>query len=153
MATNKPGALTVHFKDGDVYCNFDWPAVTMLEDRLGMDVLAFLSQQKGTQKFLQEAIFCGAVKSDKTFTPNKAGKKLAKHDGDLSDLQKEVLYAIARGKPENESRRLVAILDDAFDEAEEELADSMPGPDRPTPAASGKTGAGTSGSQKRPQSA
>lgn len=138
----KPGSGYVQFGGEEVYVHFGWDQVTMLEhDRLEMEVIQYLGAGKSAQKFLQEAIFCGAVKNDKTMTPKRAGKLLSGFVGELTDLQKEVLYLIARGKPEKEAMRLIRILDESFDEAEAEIPDVEPPKTRPTSAGTGSTGA------------
>lgn len=91
--------------------------VMMLEDRLDCDVLAYLGKSGGTTKFVVEAIFCGLSRSEKKLTPMRVAAWLDDaEDLDRNELAKEILYAIARGKPGEEGREMVKVLDEAFGE-------------------------------------
>lgn len=88
----------------------------VLEERLGADPLAFIARGGGQTKFLIEAIFAG-LSREKTLklTPAKVATWLDDADDlDRADVQKEILYAIARGKPGDEGEEMVKALDDAF---------------------------------------
>jgi len=90
----------------------------LLEDRLGMDPLAFIARGGGQTKFLVEAIFCGLSreKSLKLTPPRVAAWLDEADDLDRTESQKEILYAIARGKPGEEGKTMVKALDEAFGE-------------------------------------
>jgi hypothetical protein len=89
--------------------------VMLLEERLGMDVLAFLARQGGSTRFVVEAVFAGLSSgADKKLTPKRVTAWLDEFDGDVDDLQKAILYAIARGKPAQQAKKMVEALDEAF---------------------------------------
>lgn len=88
--------------------------VLMLEEDLGMDPLAFLGKQGGVTKFLSSAICAGLSRSEKKASLPRVLAWLDDFDGDLGELQKSILYAIARGKPAQQAKAMVAALDEAF---------------------------------------
>ena len=123
MANKDRGELALHIGGQTRTLRFRTPELMLLEDRLGMDAVAWLGAQRGQTKFLVEAIFCGLSKSEKKLTPMRVANWL---DDDASpveidgkkatreDLSKEILYAIARGKPKEEAEEMVRVLDEAF---------------------------------------
>lgn len=101
--------------------------VMLLEDRLECDVLAYLGRGGGNTKFLVESIFAGLSKTEKKLTPNRVATWLDDaEDLNRNELTKQILFAIARGKPGEEGREMVKVLSEAF--GEEEGVDSREDP-------------------------
>lgn len=103
---------------------FRTPEVMLLQKRLECDVLAYLARSGGIENFLVEAIFCGLSRDKKAKVnpmrvaawldddhqaPSIDGKEVTRQE-----MQKEILYAIARGKPRDEASEFVSVLDEAF---------------------------------------
>lgn len=121
MAANPDrGELDVRLGGQTRTLTFRTAQVMLLEDRLDCDVLAYLGKSGGTTKFVVEAIFCGLSKTEKKLTPMRVATWLDDaEDIDRNELAKEILYAIARGKPGEEGREMVRVLDEAFGEVVE----------------------------------
>ena len=137
MANQNRGELEIHIGGQTRTLRFRTVEVMMLEERLGMDVIAWLGAQKGQTKFLVESIFCGLSKTEKKATPMRVAAwlddddKPVKINGDKAtrdDIAKAILYAVARGKPADEADEMVKILDEAFGDIDPEVAASGDGP-------------------------
>lgn len=156
MANKDRGEMALRIGGQTRTLRFRTAEVMLLEDRLGMDVIAWLSGSKGQTKFIVEAIFCGLSKTEKKITPMRVATWLDDDDNPpqvdgekltREDLAKEILYAIARGKPRDEADEMVRVLDEAFGEAEEEVASNGAGP---LGVGSASLASGTSSSVSRP---
>lgn len=96
--------------------------IMLLEERLGCDVLTYLGQGKSQLKFCVEAVFCGlsrAAKANK-MNPMRVATWFDSFKGSLSDMQRDILYAIASGKPGEEGLELAKVLDEVFPRKEGE---------------------------------
>lgn len=95
--------------------------IVLLEDRLGCDVLTYLGAGKGQLKFCVEAVFCGLSRSAKAnkMNPLRVAGWFDQFTGSLGDMQRDILYAIAKGKPGEEGLELVKVLDETFRKADE----------------------------------
>ena len=158
MANKDRGELGIHIGGQSRTLRFRTAETMLLEDRLGMDVVAWLGAQKGQTKFLVEAIFCGLSKTEKKITPMRVANWLDDDDKPVKvggekvtreDLSKEILYAIARGKPKDEADEMVRVLDEAFGE-EAEVAQNGAGP---LVSGSERPATATSSSASRPNQA
>jgi len=137
MANGNRGELEIHIGKQTRTLRFRTAEVMLLEERLGMDVIGWLGAQKGSTKFLVEAVFCGLLKSKSKVTPNRVMAWFDDDDNPPSidgktinrnTLLKEILYAIAKGKPKEESEELVGVLDELFEDVETEEAKAQQGP-------------------------
>lgn len=130
MAANTDrGELDVRLGNQNRTLVFRTAQVMLLEERLGCDVLAYLGKSGGTTKFLVESIFSGLSRTEKKLTPMRVAAWMDDaEDLDRQELAKEILYAIARGKPGEEGKEMVRILDEAFGEVEEEEANAKSRP-------------------------
>jgi hypothetical protein len=127
VAQSDRGELDVRLGGQSRTLRFRTAECVLLEERLGKDVLAFLVDRGGATKFLVEAIFAGlSGQGDRKLTPGKVATWLDDFDDDVEDLQREILYAIARGKPAKEAKRLCEALDGAFGPREGSPADPLP---------------------------
>ncbi len=110
---------------------FTTAEAVLLEERLGADPLAYLSRGGGATKFVADAIFAGLSYDRglrRELTPGKVyGWMDQAQDLDREWFQKEVLYAIARGKTGEEAKRMVRALDEAFAEGASSLAQAEAG--------------------------
>ena len=88
MANKDRGELALHIGGQTRTLRFRTPELMLLEDRLGMDAVAWLGAQRGQTKFLVEAIFCGLSKSEKKLTPMRVANWL---DDDASPDRKSVV--------------------------------------------------------------
>ena len=94
-------------------------AAAALEERLEMDPLSYIGQNRGQTRFIVEAIIVGLPrgKNEDIVSPGRVHKWLDDDaDFDRDGFVMAVLYAIARGKPGEEGRRMAAMLDEAFAE-------------------------------------
>lgn len=136
MAVPNPdrAEFSVHIGDQTRLLTFRSGQAMALEERLGMDPLAFVGGQKGQTKFIVEAFLVGLPKSkDEVYSPGKIHKWLdASADFDREAFVRCVLYAIARGKPGEDGKKMALALDEAFAEALKEQA-AKGGDGRPTP--------------------
>lgn len=103
----------------------------VLEDKLGADPLTFLSRGGGQTKFIADAVFAG-LSYDKALRRELSPAKIfgwldGAVDLDRELFQKEVLYAIARGKTGAEGKRMVQALDEAFADSPSSLAKAASG--------------------------
>jgi hypothetical protein len=122
MANKDRGEIALRIGGQTRTLRFRTAEMMLLEDRLGMDPIGWLGAQKGSTKFLVEAIFCGLSKTEKKLTPLRVATWLDDDepiaiDGrevNREELVKEILYSIARGKPREEAVEMVRILDEAF---------------------------------------
>jgi hypothetical protein len=122
MANKERGEIALRIGGQTRTLRFRTAEMMLLEDRLGMDAIAWLGGQRGTTKFLVEAIFCGLSKTEKKLTPLRVATwfdddtpiAIDGRDVTREDLTKEILYAIARGKPREEAEEMVRVLDEAF---------------------------------------
>lgn len=115
MANKDRGEIGVHIGGQSRTLVFRTAQVMLLEERLEMDVLAYLAKSGGSTKFLVESIFAGLSRTEKKLTPMKVAAWLDDaEDLNRNDLIKEILFAIARGKPGEEGREMVRVLDEAF---------------------------------------
>ena len=114
MANADRGEVDITFGGQVRTLRFRSAEMLMLEEALGMDPLAFLAKQGGVTKFLACAIHAGLSKVDRKASIPKVLSWLDEYEGDVGDLQKQVLYAIARGKPGKQAQEMVAALDEAF---------------------------------------
>lgn len=132
MAANVDrGEIDVRIGNQTRTLRFRTAEVAMLEERLEMEPLLFVGQQKGQTRFLIAAIFCGLSRTekDKTLTPARVADWLdTEKDLDRSELQKSILYAIARGKNGEDAKAAVRALDEAFGEVEAQEAARGAGP-------------------------
>lgn len=128
MANKQRGELDLHIGGQTRTLRFRTEEMLALEDRLGMDVLAYFAAQRGQTKFLVEAIFCGLSKTEKKVSPMRVAKWLDDEDKPVKiegknarrdDIIKEILYAIARGKPEDESNDMIEVFDEMFSDNDE----------------------------------
>lgn len=86
-----------------------------LEERLGMDVMAYLGKQGSSLKFLAHALVCGLMHTDDPeLTHKRAMAWLNDFEGDLDDLQRTVIFSIAKGQPKQKAQRMVKALEAAF---------------------------------------
>lgn len=86
-----------------------------LETALGRSVLAHLAQGGGETVLLVNAITCGLARTEKKRpSPATVQDWLDDYQGDVAELQKRILYAIARGMPKQGAAELVRVLDDVF---------------------------------------
>lgn len=118
MAANADrGEIEIHLGGQTRLLRFRSTETQLLEERLAKDVLAYIASGGGQTKFLAESVFCGlsgTAKADK-HTPNQVRRWLDDEDDlDREDLQKRILYAIARGKNAAEAKRMVGVLDSVF---------------------------------------
>ena len=89
----------------------------LLEEQLGKDVLSFIGDRGGQTKFLVAAVYAGLSRErDKKLTPMRVAAWFDDYKGDRAELQKNILIAIARGKPGEEGKEMVRILQEAFGE-------------------------------------
>lgn len=122
MANAARGELTVHIGGQTRTLRFRTAELMLLEDRLGMDAIGWLGAQKGMTKFLVESVFAGLSKTEKKLTPMRVATwfdddeaiKLDSLPITRDELAKQILYAIARGKPKDEAVEMVKALDEAF---------------------------------------
>jgi len=121
MANSDRGEMEVHVGGQTRTLRFRSSEVMDLEKRLGSDILAFLARNGGQTTFIVEAIFCGLTpKSDKV-TPKGIARWLDDaEDLNRLELQKEIVYAVARGKPGEEGKRMVEVLDEHFNKNEDD---------------------------------
>lgn len=135
----------------------------LLQKRLECDVLAYLARGGGTENFLVEAIFCGLSRDKKAkINPMRVASWLDDEDKPpqvdgvnvtREELQKEVLYAIARGKPKEEAEDFVRVLDEIYSDEESATAPEGNGAGAPSRGASLSTPKETTSSASRPPSA
>lgn len=118
MANADRGELEVRIGSQVRTLRFRAAECMVLEDRLGMDPLAFIARGGGQTKFLVESIFAGLSREKGTkLTPARVASWLDEaEDLDRTETQKGILYAIARGKPGEEGKQMVKALDEAFGE-------------------------------------
>lgn len=118
MANADRGELEVRIGSQVRTLRFRAAECMVLEDRLGMDPLAFIARGGGQTKFLVESIFAGLSREKGTkLTPARVASWLDEaEDLDRTEVQKGILYAIARGKPGEEGKQMVKALDEAFGE-------------------------------------
>lgn len=118
MANADRGELEVRIGSQMRTLRFRAAECMVLEDRLGMDPLAFIARGGGQTKFLVESIFAGLSREKGTkLTPARVASWLDEaEDLDRTETQKGILYAIARGKPGEEGKQMVKALDEAFGE-------------------------------------
>ena len=135
MANKQRGELDLHIGGQTRTLRFRTEEMLALEDRLGMDVLAYFAAQRGQTKFLVEALFCGFSKTEKKISPMRVAKWLDDDTKPITidgkparrdDIIKEILYAIARGKPEEESNDMIEVFDEMFKDDKEEDSASSP---------------------------
>lgn len=116
--------VTLHIGDQTRTLEFYSRNTIMLEDRLGKDPLAFIAGGGGQTKFLQEAIFCGLARDVRRLqlAPSTVSSWLdaAADDFDMDDAQREILYAIARGRPKKDGLKMAQLLDRIYEEMERE---------------------------------
>jgi hypothetical protein len=117
MAANADrGELDVHLGEQTRTLRFRAQESMVLEDRLGSDPLAYLARGGGQTKFLIDAVLSGlSYDRGLKLTPGKVAQWLddAEHL-DREQFQKDVLYAVARGKSKAEADKMVRALDEAF---------------------------------------
>lgn len=118
MANADRGELEVRIGSQVRTLRFRAAECMVLEDRLGMDPLAFIARGGGQTKFLVESIFAGLSREKGAkLTPARVASWLDEaEDLDRTETQKGILYAIARGKPGEEGKQMVKALDEAFGE-------------------------------------
>jgi len=118
--TKREPTVTVHIGDQTRTLEFYSRNTIMLEDRLGKDPIAFMAAGGGQTKFLQEAIFCGLARDARKLqlAPNTVSAWLdnAPEDFDMDDVQREILYAIARGRPKKDAQKMATLLDRIYEE-------------------------------------
>lgn len=113
---------TLRFRSAEVF---------MLEEKLESDALTFVAGQRGQTRFLVTAILCGLSRTERDgrLSPSRVGIWLDEETGlDREKLQKDILYAIARGKNGDEAKKMVAALDEAFAEVTPQEAAEGKGP-------------------------
>jgi hypothetical protein len=91
-----------------------------LEKALDSDVLAHMAKSKGSTELLVQSIVCGlmnAVDPKKRPSPDTVDEWLDEFTGDVDELQRSILYAIARGKPKQAAMQLVDVLDRIYAKA------------------------------------
>lgn len=117
MAANADrGEIDVHLGGQTRTLRFRAAEAMILEDRLGSDPLAYLGRGGGQTKFLIDAVFSG-LSGDKglKLTPLKVADWLD-HAAELDreQFQRDILYALARGRSKAEAEKMVKALDEAF---------------------------------------
>jgi len=141
------GELDIYIGSQTRTLRFRTEQTMLLEKALGQDTLAFLGAGGSQIVFLVNAIFYGLQRRGQTsrkVTPTKVSDWLDNADDDnpitiddeavdRTQLQREILFAIARGKPGAEGRELVETLQESFMEQDQEV-----GAD-PTPLSQGST--------------
>lgn len=92
---------------------FGIPECLALAKRLdGKDPLSFLLEGGDSLTFCVEALFCGlADKRADRVDPAQVGEWLGAWDGDLADLQWDLMFLWARAQPKKRAADLVAVLD------------------------------------------
>lgn len=126
MAANKDrGEIDVRIGGQTRTLRFRAAECMLLEERLESDPLSYVAKGGGQTKFLVECIFCGLSREKGSkLTPMRVATWLDEaEDLNRSDLQKEILYALARGKPGDEGKQMVKALDEAFGSFEGEDAE------------------------------
>lgn len=104
---------------------FQTAELLLLEEQLGKDVLSFIGERGGQTKFLVAAVYAGLSRSrDKKLTPMRIAAWFDDYKGDRTELQKRILIAIARGKPGEEGKEMVRVLQEAFGDESKESSDS-----------------------------
>lgn len=106
--------VTINIGGEERQLRFRTAEMVALEERLNSDVLAFLSEGRGTTRFLTEAVFVGLSHADKKLTPSKVRGWFDAYEGDRVALLRDILYAIARGRPAKEAEDMVKALDEQF---------------------------------------
>jgi hypothetical protein len=85
-----------------------------LEEMLKEEAFSFAARNRSPSKFLHAAILCGISHAEKKITPKRVESWLDEFEGDKVEVQKAILYAISRGKPGEEGRTMIKLLDEAF---------------------------------------
>jgi len=116
--------VTLHIGEQTRTLEFYTRNTVMLEDRLGRDPLSFIAGGGGQTKFLQEAIFCGLAREARKsqLTPSTVASWFddAGDEFDMDDVQREILYAIARGCPKKDGEKMASMLDLIYAELDRE---------------------------------
>jgi len=147
MAANiDRGEIDIHIGDQTRTLRFRIEQTMMLEKALGKGVMSYLAAEESQDFFLVQAIFYGLQRrgtKSKVTPPTVAGWLDSADDDspitmdskvvDRTDIQKEILFAVARGKPGQEGRDMVRILDEAFNAMDDE---ETGGGESPSPLAS-----------------
>jgi len=122
VANAERGEIDVEALGGETRTlKFQTAELLLLEEQLGKDPLSFCAEKGGQSKFLVAAIYAGLSRSkDKKLTPIRVATWLDSYAGNRTDLQKRILIAIARGKPGDEGKEMVAILQESFGETPED---------------------------------
>lgn len=131
MSSSEQSEVTRHIGNQNRTLRFKSAEVIVLEDRLGCDVLTYLARGGGTTKFCADAVIAGLSGSRtarKELTPATVATWLDSADWDREEFQKDVLYAIARGKPGEEGMRMAKVLDEVFADLDRERAQAGQGP-------------------------
>lgn len=133
MAANTDrGEIDVRIGGQTRTLRFRAPEVALLEEKLDSDPLTFLGNGRGQVRFLIAAIWAGLSRIDKAgkHTPPVIAGWLDddKEPVNREELQKEILYAIARGKPGDEAKEMVRQLDLAFSDVDAQTAKAGDGP-------------------------
>jgi hypothetical protein len=130
MAANQDrGEIDVHIGGQTRTLRFRAAECMLLEERLESDPLSYVAKGGGQTKFLVECIFCGLSREKGSkLTPMRVATWLDDADDlNRSDLQKQILYALARGKPGEEGKQMVKALDEAFGDIDgEQESDPLP---------------------------
>lgn len=116
MANAERGELEVHLGGQSRVLRFRSAEAMLLEDRLGADPLAFIGRGGGQTKFLIDAIIAGlSGDKDNRATPQKVCAWLDDAaDLNREHLQRDVLYALARGRSKLEAEKMTKALDEVF---------------------------------------
>lgn len=118
MSNQSLGEVDVDFGDHVKKLSFKTAEIMMLEERLGAEVFHYLATSKSPLRFCVEAVYAGLSRTAeaKKLTIQRISDwfdKLPK-DRSVTEIQKDILYAIARGKPGEEGIELVKALDEQF---------------------------------------
>lgn len=117
MAANKDrGEVDIRIGDQTRTLRFRTAECALLEQSLEMDPMLFIATNRGRDTFLIKAIIAGLSRNagKEPVTPSKVATWLDADGVDKKALQKDILYAIARGKTAEEAKRLVESLDAAY---------------------------------------
>lgn len=132
MAIARPdrSEFNVHIGQQTRTLTYRSAAAAALEERLDSDPLAYIAAGKGQTRFIVEALIVGLPKGKdaEIITPPRVHKWLDDDAAfDREGFVQAVLFAIARGKPGAEGKRMVKVLDEVFAE-EAQKDDHVPTP-------------------------